>query len=152
MKLKKQLKYKNVLVASVFLMVISTSNATSIQILNPGFEYGFVGWDDTDPSAISLSASNTGNKSAKVTGKGGGFQQKVGVRQNTDYELVAYIRGDGEIGVIVNGTTYSDDGGGDDYFDDVDVSFNSGSATEVIIFGRYDGEKSRFDDFTLKSD
>ena len=152
MKLKKQLKYTSVLVASVLLTGVLTANATSIQILNPGFEYGFVGWDDTDPSAISLSASHSGDKSAKVTGDGGGFQQKVFVRPNTDYELIAYIRGDGEIGVIVNGTTYSDDGGGDDYFDDVDVSFNSGSATEIIIFGRYDGEKSRFDDFTLESD
>ncbi|WP_299262989.1 carbohydrate-binding protein [uncultured Psychrosphaera sp.] len=128
---------------------IATSNAASVSITNPGFESDFSGWEDTDPSAIS-SDEHSGSKAAKITGSGGKFEQDVSVVANTDYELSAYIEGIGKIGADVNGTRHNRTGGGDDY-ELVTVSFNSGSATTITIYGNYYDGEGRFDDFELNS-
>ena len=44
----------------------------------------------------------------------------------------------------------SSTGGGSNY-EEVTVSFNSGSSSTVTIFGSYSGGEGRFDDFTLES-
>ena len=125
------------------------ANAASIAIENPGFESSFTGWSDTDPSAIS-SDEHSGSKAAKITGSAGKFEQSVTVTPNTDYVLSAYIKGSGKIGATVNGTQYSSTGGGSSY-EKVSVSFNSGSASSVTIFGSYYAGEGRFDDFTLET-
>jgi hypothetical protein len=152
MQFKTKIRYTATLVAGALSMTtIPLANAASVSIVNPGFEKGFTSdsWIDTDPSAIS-SDERSGAKAAKITGSGGKFEQDVVVQANTDYVLTAYIAGYGKIGASVNGTRYTRTGGGDDY-EQVSVSFNSGSATSITIFGNYYNKEGRFDDFALES-
>lgn len=119
----------------------------AVSISNSGFESGETGWIFTDPFAIS-GESNSGSNSGKITGSGGEFEQSVSVNANTNYTLSAYIKDAGTIGATVGGTS-TEDGG--DYSDwtQVSVTFNSGSNTSVTIYGEYNGDEGRFDDFTL---
>ncbi|MEG3753276.1 polysaccharide lyase family 7 protein [Psychromonas arctica] len=153
MQLKTKLRYTTALVAAALsVTVIPAANAASVSITNAGFEDGFTSdsWVDTDPSSIS-SDERSGSKAAKISGDGGKFEQDVTVEANTDYELTAYIKGTGKIGATVDGTRYTRTGGGDDDYQLVTASFNSGSATTITIFGNYYGDEARFDDFALES-
>ncbi len=125
------------------------ANAALVDITNPSFESKFDGWSDTDPSAISGDALS-GSRSVKITGSRGAAEQSVSIDENTNYILTAYVKGSGEVGVIVNGITYSNVGGGDD-FEAVTVEFNSGSASSATIFASYGNDEGRFDDFSLES-
>ncbi|WP_160061062.1 polysaccharide lyase family 7 protein [Psychromonas sp. L1A2] len=151
MKLNTKLRYTTTLVAAALsVAAIPAVNAASVSIVNAGFEDSFKsGWVDTDPSAIS-SDERSGSKAAKITGDGGKFEQNVIVKANTDYVLTAYIAGYGKIGASVDGTRYTRTGGGNDY-EQVSVSFNSGSSTSITIFGNYYDKEGRFDDFALES-
>ncbi|MEI6894144.1 MAG: polysaccharide lyase family 7 protein [Colwellia sp.] len=144
-----KLKYSAVVIAASLSMSPMATHAASVTITNAGFESSFTGWEDTDPSAIS-SDEYEGSKAAKITGSGGKFEQEISVESNTNYTLTAYIQGTGEIGAIVDGDTSSTVGSNDDY-EQVTVSFNSGSASSVTIFGAYGGDEGRFDSFTLES-
>ncbi|CAM4164959.1 polysaccharide lyase family 7 protein [Vibrio neonatus] len=149
MSYKTKVRYITVAVAAALsLSVMSTANAASIDINNAGFENGFSHWSDTDPSAISGDA-HSGKKSAKITGSHGMFQQQVTVQRNHNYELTAYIQGDGEVGVIVNGHHYSSTSSSHHDYKKVTVPFNSGSANKVTVFGAYHNDEGRFDDFSL---
>lgn len=152
MKLNTKLRYTTALVAAALsVTAIPAVSAASVSIVNAGFEDSFnTGWSDTEPSAIS-SDERSGSKAAKITGDGGKFEQDVTVEANTDYVLTAYISGYGKIGASVDGTRYTRTGGGDDY-EQVTVSFNSGSSTSITIFGNYYNEEGRFDDFALESE
>lgn len=122
--------------------------ATNISITNPGFESNFSGWTDLDPSSISTSDVNSGSKAAKITGAGGKFSQEVAVSANTDYTLSAYVLDSWRIGVYINGTKKSRSGNASDWKQET-VTFNSGSATTITIFGEYKDGEGRFDDFSL---
>jgi carbohydrate binding protein with CBM6 domain/alginate lyase len=128
---------------------ISSLNAESVGIDNSGFEAGFDGWNDDDPSAIS-GDSYTGSKSAKITGSGGRVDQTVPLSTNTDYLLTAYVEDSGEIGINLGTSTQSTKSSSNGW-NKVTVSFNSGSATSGEIFGKYYNGTGRFDDFTLVS-
>lgn len=136
-------------VASVIMAIAAPMSAATVSIENSGFESSWTGWSDTDPSAISGDA-NSGSKSAKITGSAGIVEQTVSVDANTEYRLTAYVKGSGSVGAYVNGTEYSQTGGGSD-FEAVSVEFNSGSATSITIFGKYNSGDGRFDDFSLES-
>ena len=120
---------------------------SNIFILNSGFENNWTNWNDTDPSAISTFA-NTGDKSAKITGNGGKFEQSIDVDSNTNYVLSAYIFGKGRLGVMVDGEKYANEG---DFavWTKVSVNFNSGPNSAITIFGEYNEGTGRFDDFSL---
>ncbi len=118
-----------------------------VSISNAGFESNWSGWNDTDPSAISGS-SNSGTKSAKITGSSGRFEQTVNVSANTNYTLQAYVLDQGKIGVIAGSNDYNQTVNNTNW-EAVSVSFNSGSSTSVTIYGAYGGGEGRFDDFTL---
>lgn len=153
MQFNTKLRYTAVLVtAALSITAIPAANAASVTIPNAGFESGFTSdtWIDTDPSSIS-NDERSGSKAAKITGDGGKFQQDISVDANTNYELTAYIEGIGKIGATVDGTRYTRTGGGDDEYEKVTVSFNSGSSTSITIFGNYYGAEARFDDFALES-
>lgn len=126
-----------------------SAHAESVSIDNSGFEDGFNGWNDDDPSAIS-SNSYSGSKSAKITGSGGRVEQTVSLTANTDYILTAYVEGSGEIGINLGTSTESTKSTSDDW-NKVTVSFNSGSTTSGAMFGKYYNDEGRFDDFTLIS-
>lgn len=141
------MKAKNIFLGiSIFSLTAITQAVT---INNAGFENGFDSWNDDDPSAIS-SNSNSGSKSAKITGSGGRVDQTVSLSQYTDYVLTAYVQDSGEIGINLGSSTQSSKSTSDGW-NKVTVSFNSGTATSGEIFGKYYNDEGRFDDFTLTS-
>ena len=151
MQLKTKLRYTTALVAAALsIAAVPAVNAATVTIANAGFESKFTSWENADSSSIS-SDERSGSKAAKITKSSGKFEQEVTVEANTDYELTAYILGYGKIGATVNGTRFTRTGGDDDNYEKVTVSFNSGSATSITIFGNYDKKTGRFDDFSLES-
>ncbi|MEP2023638.1 carbohydrate binding domain-containing protein, partial [Reichenbachiella sp.] len=126
---------------------VKMASGDQISLNNPGFESSWSGWNDTDPSALSSDA-HTGSKSAKITGSSGKVEQTVSVSQNTNYILTAYVLDKGTIGVITGSNDLSDGGDYNDWTE-VSVAFNSGSNTNVTIYGKYNGGTGRFDDFAL---
>ena len=133
-------------IAAIPFAVMSTG-ALAVAINNPGFENSFDGWTDIDPSSVS-SVANSGSRSAKISGSGGLVEQQVSLAANTDYELKAYIRGKGKIGVSGSGLSASQTASSSDW-QAVTVAFNSGSNTSATIYGAYNSGEGRFDDFTL---
>jgi len=119
----------------------------AVSITNSGFESGETGWVFVDPFAISGDA-NSGSNSGKISGSGGIVSQSVSVNSNTNYTLSAYVKDAGTIGVTVGGSSTEESG---DYsgWTQVSVNFNSGSNTSVTIYGEYNGDEGRFDDFEL---
>ena len=149
MELNTKLRYTAAVVAAALSIAGSPLvNAASISIDNAGFENEFSGWEDKE--TLISDTEYEGSYAAKITGSDGKFEQVVAVEKNTDYELTAYIKGKGKIGVNVDGEFYSNTGGGDEY-EQVTVTFSSGSATSVTISGRYSDGEVRFDEFALES-
>lgn len=73
------------------------------------------------------------------------------VDANSTYVLQAYFAGPGVIGVDVGGKTHSEKGKGTDKkkWYPVQVTFETGSATSVSIWGGYTSAEVRYDDFSL---
>ncbi|GGA87412.1 hypothetical protein GCM10011369_31830 [Neiella marina] len=147
MKQRIQAAPKKLTIAASFALAFAAQQAMAATITNPGFESSWDGWVDSDPSSLS-SVAHSGSKSAKISGSGGSVEQVVAVNDSTSYQLQAYIKGFGRIGVIVDGSNYSATGGGSD-FELVTVDFQSGSASSVVVYGEYDGAEGRFDSFAL---
>ncbi|GJM60708.1 hypothetical protein PEDI_12600 [Persicobacter diffluens] len=133
------------------LSALSPSNITAlgneISLNNPGFEADFDSWTDIDPSAISGDA-RSGSKSAKITGSAGKVTQTVSLSQNTDYQLSAWILGQGKIGVTNGNDAFETTAASDDWTQ-YKVDFNSGNSTSITIYAAYGGGEGRFDDFSL---
>ncbi len=120
-----------------------------VTILNPGFESDKANWGDPNSFAISTSDKHSGSKSAKLSASGDRIQQTVTVTANTSYTLAAWILGKGTIGAKSGSTVLNSQGGTYSSWTKVTVSFSSGSATSIIIYGAYNAGEGRFDDFTL---
>lgn len=144
-----------VLSLAITLMVSAplTLAQTELRIDNPGFENGLNDWIDTDSSASAVSSSSfSGSQSLKLSGSPGRVSQFVDLDRNTDYELQARVRGEGQI--FINS---HDDGPGfvSMRFDHKDwtlvrLMFNSGDARETEFGAKYRVEEDvRFDDFKL---
>ena len=141
------------IVLAVALLAAGTSHAT--EIVNPGFEDGWTGWTDNDPtgSATAISdVANSGEKSVKLTENGAYVSQTVAVRPSTNYRLSAFLQGPGNIGVKV---------GAELFFEqqpkkgkkwrELAVTFNSGTAESVYVFGSCAGVEVRIDDYRLEA-
>jgi len=129
-----------------------------VQLENPGFETGDLdGWTQIEPVQKSGPGfTNSGNGAAKVAGAGGLFHQTVSVQPNSTYRLTAHIQGDGRMGASFIGGRVA-------ITDRVDIStilpnvqfeektldFETGDSTLALIFGLFDSDESRFDDFSL---
>lgn len=118
-------------------------------IINPSFENGFAGWDQVEPAEES-DKKRSGIKSAKLSGQDAKISQLISVKPKTDYILTAYILGYGRIGVQFDEDNEEDKR----IFDSVDwnkaeLEFNTGSSTEVTIFGQFNRSEGRYDDFAL---
>ena len=137
----------------LFAAYASCTSAFAIELVNPGFEQGFEGWTDGDPTGAGTAISNdahTGDKSVKLTEKSTFVTQVVPVQPGATYRLSAFVRDAGNVGVKV---------GTDIFFEQqkkkgkkwrqVAVTFNAGGAASVSIFASYAGRKARFDDFEL---
>ena len=136
--------------------LFSALNAPLVQaqtIDNAGFENSLNDWVQTEP-ASSSGVERSGSGSAKLSGSGARISQTINVSTNTNYTLTAYISGSGTLGVTVGGSTSDDDVSDTDSnstFEQAQVSFNSGSNSSVTIFGAYNGDEGRFDDFSIVS-
>jgi len=129
------------------------SAASALDIANPGFEEGWEGWTDGDPSGSGTAISgkaNNGEKSVKLTEKSTYAAQVVAVQPNTNYRLSAVVLGAGNLGAKV---------GAEIFFEqtpkkskkwrELTVTFNSGDFSAVTIFGGHAGSDGQFDDFKL---
>lgn len=125
----------------------------SSELINAGFENGWEGWMDGDPSGSGTSISNkanSGEKSVKLTEEGSFVTQMVALEPNTNYRLSASVLGVGNVGAKV---------GADIYFEqqakrsknwtEVSVTFNSGENLAAAVFASNGGPEVRFDDFSL---
>ena len=122
-------------------------------VLNPGFESGWVGWVDGDPSGTGTAISdiaNGGLKSAKLSEKSSYVAQVVNVKPDTSYQLSAFVCGTGNLGVKVGSEIFFEQQSykSNDWLQ-LSVNFNSGTHRAVTIFGGFAGREVRFDDFTL---
>ncbi|MGI9506292.1 MAG: TAXI family TRAP transporter solute-binding subunit, partial [Geminicoccaceae bacterium] len=89
-------------------------------------------------------------RSAKITGEGGRFEQAVAVSPQSVYELTAFVRGAGVIGVRVSGETFTKSSNADnEKWIPIKLTFSTADASEAKVFGVYGGGEGRFDDFRL---
>ena len=133
--------------ALTVLSEVSSAAGEIITLSNPGFENDWSGWNDTDPSSIS-GDTNSGSKSAKITGSNGGFTQTVSLNSNTEYILSAYVKGSWRIGVNVGGTRTTRSGNASDWEQET-VTFNTNSNISTTILAEYNAGEGRLDDFAL---
>lgn len=146
--------FQTVILASLVLVGL-VPQIQAAEIVNPGFEQGWEGWTDADPSGSGTAISgdaNSGEKSVKLSEVSSYVAQIVAVEPNTAYRLTTYISGPGNLGVKV---------GTDLFFEqqsktskawrELAVTFDSRDATEVSIFGSFAGREVRFDDFKLQA-
>ncbi len=132
--------------------VYASSDELSVTIANPGFESDKNNWGDPNLFEISTSDYHSGLKSVKISSSSGRFEQTVTVTANTAYNMTVWVMGKGTVGVKSGSTVLSSksvDTGST--WSQVTVSFNSGSATSVTLYGVYNGGTGRFDDFALNT-
>ncbi len=121
-------------------------------IANPGFEAGWDGWKEVDKNGKSAAISNDsfeGGKSAKLTGAAGSFAQRVRVKPNTQYELSAYVKGTGIIGVKIGGQLFYERLAKAKKWQPLTVTFSTADQSQAVIFAQFNGKKSLFDSFSL---
>ena len=146
-------KIASYLVLSVGLL--SGSAANSVEVINPSFENDWDGWVDGDPtgSATAISdVAHSGSKSVKLTQNGAYVTQIVAVTPNTKYHLSAYLYGPGNVGVKVGDELFFEQQPEQsEEWREVTVTFDSGAAEAVQIFGSCAGIEVRVDDFRLEA-
>jgi len=135
--------------------LLSTGAALATEIANPGFEDGWTGWTDGDPtgSATAISdVAHSGGKSVKLTENGAYVSQTVAVQPDTNYRLSAFLHGPGNIGAKV-GTElfFEQQPKKGKKWRELAVTFNSGTVESVNIFGSCGGVEVRIDDFRLEA-
>ena len=127
--------------------------ATAQTLANPGFEAEWSGWTDVGPDKDAASVSghhNTGQKSAKISGEAGSFEQSVTLSPDSEYELRAFVKGPGVVGVELAGERIDATSPGDgETWVPVTVPFSTSTDTAARIFGGWGGGEGRFDDFEL---
>ncbi|WP_246019531.1 polysaccharide lyase family 7 protein [Corallincola spongiicola] len=136
--------------AIVCLFQSPLSVAKQVKIYNPGFESdaAWSGWTDSEPSSIS-GVAHFGKRSAKIAGQGGRFYQYIDVERDTDYQLIAHVKGSGKVGVIAGDTHYTEQVSKQSNWKRVVAEFNSGDNGNIEIFAEYYKSEGRFDSFKL---
>lgn len=134
---------------------LAYSPSSHSEIVNPGFEEGWQGWLDGDPSGSGTSLSedaSSGEQSVKLSEDSTYVAQVVDVLPNTNYLARVQIRGIGNLGVKIGAELLfeqkAERGRG---WSELSLGFNSGEQSQVTIFASYAGLESRFDDFSLIS-
>ena len=138
----------------LLLALLSTGTTEAAGIVNPGFEDGWAGWTDGDPTGTGTALSdvaNGGKRSVKLTENKAYVAQTVAVQPGTTYRLSAYVRGPGNLGAKV---------GPEMFFEqqpkkgkkwrELSVTFSSGAAESAYVFASCGGIEVRFDDFRLE--
>lgn len=148
--LSNTVKFKQLIVLSLLSMAAVIVRADLI--INPGFEGGWDGWQEKDKDGKSAAISDDsfeGDKSAKLTGGAGSFAQRVRVQPNTQYELSAYVKGSGIIGVKIGGQLFYERLAKVKKWQPLTVTFSTADQSQAIIFAQFNGKKSLFDNFSL---
>ncbi len=135
--------------------LLSPGTTHAADIVNAGFEDGWAGWTDGDPTGSGTALSdvaNSGERSVKLTENGAYVAQTVAVQPDTTYRLSAYLRGPGNLGTKV---------GAEMFFEqqpkkgkkwrELSVTFSSGAAESIYVFASCGGMEVRFDDFRLEA-
>jgi len=134
-------------------MVSGTVFATPI--VNPGFEAGWTGWTDGDPSGEGTALSDVaydGDRSVKLTENGAFVSQVVAVEPQTRYRLSAWLRGAGSIGAKLGGEMFFEQlGKKSNKWREIEVTFSTGTSDSVTVFASCGGVEVRFDDFRLET-
>ena len=142
-----------------FAMASMTAQAQTVQdivIENPGFENGFDGWREIDPSGEGIAISGiarTGNNSLKSTiRQGHRIRQVIQVQPNTNYEVTVYIRGHGRLRVRGASPTIRRTRNSGSVYLPARVQYNSGDSDVIILVleGAGNTNDARFDDVTIE--
>ena len=141
-------------IAVAVLAVLPSAGALrAAEIVNPGFEDGWTGWADGDPSGSGTALSDVahgGARSVKLTENGAYVAQTLRVEPGTNYRLGAWLRGAGSVGVKVGQEMFFEQQPNpSNSWQHLTVTFPSGSAEGVTIFASCGGVEVRFDDFSL---
>ncbi len=135
-------------------LFLTALSAVATDIVNPGFEDGWSGWTDADPSGTGTSLSdiaNNGNQSVKLTEEGAYVAQTITVQPETTYRLSAFVRGPGSIGAKVGAEMYFEQQPKKSKkWQELVVTFTTGSAESASVFVSGGGAEVRFDDFHLE--
>ncbi|AFU99264.1 polysaccharide lyase family 7 protein [Simiduia agarivorans] len=130
--------------------LLLSSELCANELVNPGFEQGWEGWQ---PQGEGLSISDkayTGKHSVKLTKPGSYVGRLVSVTPDTRYQLTARVLGAGTLGVKVDGQMYFDQPERKTRdWEELSVVFDSQGATQAIVFASYAGTEGRFDDFSF---
>ena len=137
-------------ISSMLLLCSPLAYAQNNLIENPSFENDLSGWNQTEPVSIS-EHFRSGRQSLKMSDQESNVSQFVNVAPNTKYVLEAYIKSFGVIGVIINDQKNEKHVATAQDWTKASLEFDSGSATVVEIYARYDREQGRYDDFSLTS-
>ena len=125
------------------------------EIINPGFEDGWAGWTDSDPSGSGTALSevaHSGLRSVKLTENGAFVAQTVTVLPGTNYRLSARMRGPGNLGAKVSAEIFFEQQPQKgEKWREVAVTFSSGTADSISLFASCGGVEVRFDDFRLEA-
>ena len=135
--------------------LLSACAVHAAEITNPGFEDGWVGWTDGDPSGSGTALSGDahhGEQSVKLTENGAFVAQTVAVQPGTAYRLSAHVRGAGNLGVKVGAEMFFEQQAKKSKdWRELAVTFSSGEAESVSVFASCGGVEVRFDDFRLEA-
>jgi poly(beta-D-mannuronate) lyase len=135
--------------------LLSSGAAHTAEIINPGFEDGWAGWTDGDPSGSGTALSDVahdGERSVKLTENGAFVAQTITVQPATTYRLSAHVRGPGNIGAKVGAEMFFEQQPKrDKKWRELAVTFSSGTAETVSVFVSCGGVEVRFDDFRLEA-
>lgn len=135
--------------------LVMANSAYASEIVNPGFEDGWTGWTDGDPSGAGTALSDVaheGEQSVKLTENKAFVAQTVAVQPDTTYRLSVRVRGPGNIGVKVGAEMFFEQQPKKSKkWQELAVTFSSGSADTVSVFASGGGTEVRFDSFRLEA-
>ncbi len=136
-------------------LTLMSAAAAYADIVNPGFEDGWTGWTDGDPSGSGTALSDvahSGERSVKLTENGAFVSQDVSVHPGTTYRLSSRVRGQGSLGVKVGAEIFFEQQTRrGNSWREISVTFSSASAESVSVFASCGGPEVRFDDFHLEA-
>ncbi|TCS35902.1 polysaccharide lyase 6 family protein [Reinekea marinisedimentorum] len=142
---------KKVSVLATLVAAVSAANAATVSIDDASFENGWGSWVSSSASLTDNDAYD-GDYAADISTSGSRFEQTVSVDANTSYTLTAQIMGSGVIGADVGAVEYSQSLTADmDDWIEVSVQIESGSETEITLFGAYNDDEGLVDYVTLES-
>ncbi|MEM1380893.1 MAG: polysaccharide lyase family 7 protein [Pseudomonadota bacterium] len=136
-------------VCALFLLCVSFAYA---QIDNGGFENGLDGWvvaRDAEADVELTKRAKSGRQALALTGAKGFVQRPLALEPSSHYTLTVASRGAPIIGIKVGETIFFERRARENRWKNIVVSFLSGEETSAIVFFRWGGTETRYDDVVL---